>query len=268
MPEGDVVRRTAARLDAALAGQVLSSAELRWPTAAGRVLAGRAVLHTRAYGKHLLTRLDDGRTLHTHLRMDGVWVVERTGAPRSAARRADARAVLATRSWTVVGLRLGMLDLVPTREEHALLGHLGPDVLADDYAEAGRAEILRRLAARRDEPIAAVLLDQRVAAGIGTIYAAESLFARRVWPWTPADRIGDPGAVVDAARALMERSIRAQLPTATGDLRSGWTTRVHGREGLPCRRCGTTIAVGRAGTPPQDRPLFYCPQCQTAPPPR
>ncbi len=117
MPEGDVLRRTAAGLDAALAGRVLDRAELRWPDAAGTVLEGRTVLGTVAYGKHLLTRFDDGRTLHTHLRMEGSWSVHRTGTTSARERDPWVRAVLVTPDWTALGHRLGMLDVLRTRDE-------------------------------------------------------------------------------------------------------------------------------------------------------
>ena len=95
MPEGDVLRRTAAHLDRALAGRRLVRADLRWPTAATVDLVGRTVLGTRPYGKHLLTRFDDGRTLHTHLRMDGTWRLVPSVERRAAARSPQVRAVLA-----------------------------------------------------------------------------------------------------------------------------------------------------------------------------
>ena len=116
MPEGDILRRTATRLDAALTGRVLTRAELRWPTAAEVDLVGAEVLGTRAYGKHLLTRFDDGRTLHTHLRMEGSWAVARTGSPAAAARGAFVRVVLGEATWTATGTRIGMLDVVATRD--------------------------------------------------------------------------------------------------------------------------------------------------------
>lgn len=265
MPEGDILRRTAAALDAALAGAVVVRTELRWPTAAGTVFDGRTVLGTHAYGKHLFTRLDDGRTLHTHLRMDGSWRVHPTGPGPAQARDPAVRAVVGTAAWTAVGYHLGMLDVVPTSREHTLVAHLGPDVLADDFPEVGLPEVLARVAARGAAPIADVLLDQQVAAGIGTIYLAESLFARRVWPWTPADRT-DPATLYMVARTLMQRSVAATTPTATGETTRGRTTRVHGRAGRPCPRCGTPVAVGTAWRPPIQRPVFWCPTCQAAPP--
>lgn len=249
MPEGDVLRRTATRLDQALAGQPLTRAELRWPTAAGANLVGRVVLGTESYGKHLLTRLDDGRTLHTHLRMDGSWRIAPSGERAAAARRPTVRAVLANARWTAIGDQLGMLDLVATRDERRLIAHLGPDVLAD---ELDLDEVLSRYAAQGPTPVAEVLLDQRVAAGIGTIFAAESMHALRLWPWTPARGIQDPAALYRVARELMQRSVQtARVPG-----------RVHGRLRQPCLRCGTPIAVGQARRPPMERPIFYCPTCQ------
>jgi len=110
-------------------------------------------------------------------------------------------------------------------------------------------------------PVAEVLLDQTVAAGIGTIYSAEALFARRLWPWTPADRT-DPATLLMTARVLMARSVAARTPTATGDTTPGRGSQVHGRLRQPCRRCGTPVAVGQARRPPMERPIFYCPTCQ------
>lgn len=262
MPEGDILRRAARSLDAALAGHVLARAELRWPSAAGVDLVGATVLGTVPYGKHLFTRFDDGRSLHTHLRMEGSWRLARTGSPEARARSPWVRAVLGTAAWTAVGHRLGMLDVLRTEEEHTLIGHLGPDVLAEDFPSAGLAETLSRVAARGEVPIAEVLLDQRVCAGIGTLYAAESLYARRLWPWTPAAEVSDVPSLLMTARRLMERSVAAPSPTATGDGPRGLTSWVHDRAGKPCLRCGTPVVRGVARKPPMERPIFYCPTCQ------
>lgn len=261
MPEGDILRRTAARLDQALAGRVLTRAELRWPTVAEVDLVGRTVLRTLSYGKHLLTRFDDGRTLHTHLRMEGSWAVARTGSPAAAGRGSTVRVVLGESTWSAVGRRIGMLDVTRTRDEHTLIGHLGPDLLAPDFPATGLAEAIRRFTARGQAPVAEVLLDQRVTAGIGTIFAAESLFARGIWPWTPADRVGDPATLLLAARTLMLRAVAAPVPTAPGGGHRP-ASLVYGRTHQPCRRCGTPIAEGRAFEPPMARPLYYCPVCQ------
>jgi len=257
VPEGDIVLRVARRLDAALAGERLVRGELRWGELGGTDLAGAVVLGNEPVGKHLLTRLDDGRTLHSHLRMEGSWWIARAGDERGADRSHRVRAVLGTARWTCIGRSLGMLDLVRTRDEHLVVGHLGPDLLADgvDLEECGR-----RVRAQGDRPIGAVLLDQTVVAGIGTLYLAESLWAHRVNPLRPARNVTEP--VCGTARALMLRSADAPLPTATGESGPGRTSHVHGRERLPCRRCGTPITVVEVGPPGKLRPAFFCPHCQ------
>src|SRR5260370_9072408 len=98
MPEGDTVWRTARRLDEALAGRVLTRSDFRVPRFATTDLTGRAVAENVSRGKHLLTRVDGGLTVHTHLRMDGSWRIRPasgylprdhrlTPPPRNASRR-------------------------------------------------------------------------------------------------------------------------------------------------------------------------------------
>ncbi|WP_402375309.1 DNA-formamidopyrimidine glycosylase family protein [Isoptericola rhizosphaerae] len=262
MPEGDVLRLTADRLDQALRGSPLVRAELRWPSAAGADLVGRTVTSCTAYGKHVLTRLDDGRTLHTHLRMDGSWRVERTGGRAAAARRPEIRAVLATTRWTCVGWRLGMLDLLRTRDEPHLLAHLGPDVLADDFPGDGLDEAVRRMREQGPRPLCDVLLDQGVVAGLGTIWMAESLYASRLWPWTPAEALDDAAhrRLLATARRLMGRSVDIGRSRGLQEVPRA----VHGQLGRPCRRCRTSVAVGQANEPPYERPVFWCPTCQAS----
>ena len=256
VPEGDALRMTAALLDGVLAGRRLVRGELRWPTVAAANLAGRIVRHTRPFGKHLLTRLDDDRTLHSHLRMDGAWRVVPTGSRPAEARSPHVRALLATEADTALGLDLGMLDLVPTAREHELVGHLGPDLLDDSFDTGagepgpGLVEAVTRWGRCGATSACDVLLDQRVVAGIGTIWLAESLFAHRIFPWTPADEV-DPVVVLRTARRLMQASVAGHP-----------TIRVHGHRGRPCPRCGTPVARGQARRPPYERPVFWCPTCQ------
>ena len=116
MPEGDTVYLAGKRLHAALSGQLLLRGELRHPRLAEHDLAGRTVLGVRSVGKHLLTRFDDGRSLHSHFRMDGSWHLYRPGM---AWRRPayEARAVLATAERVAVGFALHDLELLPTAAE-------------------------------------------------------------------------------------------------------------------------------------------------------
>ena len=265
MPEGDILRRTARTMGTALIGATLVRADLRWPSAAAVDLTGRTVTGVHSYGKHLLIRFDDDRTLHTHLRMDGSWRLARTGEAGAAGRGGFVRAVLGTARWTAIGNRLGMLDVVATRDEHTLLGHLGPDILAADFPTEGLGETLRRWSTRGATPVGEVLIDQTVVAGIGTLYMAESLFARGIWPWTPADQIADPATLLMTACTLMQRSVADDAPMSSRPGGRGQAAWVHSRSGRPCSRCGTTIEVGPVRQPPRERPAVFGPQCQPAP---
>ncbi|MEO8851129.1 MAG: DNA-formamidopyrimidine glycosylase family protein [Allobranchiibius sp.] len=262
MPEGDVVWKAAQRLNSALIGEPLVGAELRWPNIGDRPLHGMVTTGVHSRGKHLLHRLDSGLTIHSHLRMEGSWRVRPTPqvTPRFA-RAADIRALLATDTWAAVGWRLGMLDLIPTTGEHRLVGHLGPDVLGDDWDVD---EVVRRLRTTPEVHVGEALLDQRNLAGVGTFFDAEALFARRMHPWLPVGAIDDADlrALVTTAQQQLEHSARhpnRSLTQRTGLLDDNY---VHGRSGLPCERCGGHIRVAMIGKAPQDRTMFYCPTCQ------
>lgn len=261
MPEGDTVHRTAARLHAALSGAEVVHAELRWPSVPDVDLRGATTTEVVARGKHLLHRFDSGTTLHTHLRMEGQWRVEHPG-PRTerVLRRPDVRAAVLTAHWSAFGLRLGMLDLVPTARESDLVGHLGPDVLGTDWdPETAAARVL----AHRGTLVEA-LLDQRSLAGVGTFWASEVLFLERLHPWQPASAVDPPRLrhLLDRTHRLMGVAERTGWQVSTGIQRPGEEAYVHARSGRPCRRCGDTVRVATAGEPPRERTVFSCPTCQ------
>ncbi len=260
MPEGDTVLRTAVRLHEALAGFALTRTDLRWPSVATVDFTGAETLEVVARGKHLLHRVEGGWTIHSHLRMEGSWRVEATRTPPAPLAAPRIRAVVASARWTAVGWGLGMLDVVRTADEGVLVGHLGPDVLGPDW-DADRAAA--NLAADPGS-IGAALLDQRHLAGIGTLWASESLFLERLHPWTPARDLPEAtllGLVTRAQRLISANSAHA-MQSSTGVRRAGQTTYVHGRHRKPCRRCGTPIDVRPIGVAPRDRVMFWCPTCQ------
>lgn len=256
MPEGDTVFRTARRLDAALAGQEVTRFDLRVPAFATADLTGERIHGCSARGKHLLLQIGDS-TLHSHLRMDGAWHLYRPGEkwrhPAFAV-----RAIVGTAENEAVGVDIADVELVPTRDEDRLVGHLGPDPLADDW---DAAEAARRLSAD-SRSIHVALLDQRNVTGFGNEYAAELLFLRGILPTTPSADV-ETRALVD----LGARTIRANRErvdrTFTGVNRRGRTTWVYGRANRPCRRCGTLIHRGELGADPtRERVTFWCPSCQ------
>ncbi len=293
MPEGDTVRRSGNRLHEALGGRQLTRADLRWPNLGEVNLAGRTVIEVKTYGKHILTRIAAGDgtarfptastqplTLHTHLRMDGSWHIHATGTRKwPPDGQMSVRAVLENAQWTAVGVWLGMMDLIPTTAESTLIGHLGPDILAEDFAEPtssfGATEALRRILAAPHDTIGGALLEQRNLAGIGTFYMAEALFLKGISPWLPVEQVPDLADVVERARKLLSANVVRATPTTTGDTRPGKRQWVHSRSGKPCLRCATPVRVAQIQvgnalglqTVPIQRTAFYCPRCQPGPTP-
>ncbi|MGI9005527.1 MAG: DNA-formamidopyrimidine glycosylase family protein [Streptosporangiaceae bacterium] len=268
MPEGDTVWRAARQLHEALAGRRLTRSYFRVPRYATTDLTGALVPEVVSRGKHLLIRVQAGPgrpgvTVHTHLRMDGSWRIRRAGGPPPRDHRV--RLVLANQDWQAVGSLLGVVEVLPTAREDQVVGHLGPDLLGPDWDQA---EAVRMLAAAPDRPIGAALLDQRNLAGIGNVYKAEVLFLRGVSPWQPAGSVSDLAAMTDLARHLLETNKEQAGHVTTGNLNRGEQNWVYGRAGLPCRRCGTPVAVdgyaGR-GTGTGERITYWCPACQPWP---
>jgi endonuclease VIII len=257
MPEGDAVYRTAARLRAALDGRPLTRSDFRVPRHATADLTGRTVLTTLSRGKHLLTRVEGGLTVHTHLRMDGSWQVAQAGHGLPPGHHI--RLILANERWQAVGVKLGMVDLVTTAEEARLVGHLGPDLLGADWDPD---EAVRRLRGAPGRTIGEALLDQRNLAGIGTIYRAETLFLRGIWPWKQVGEIEDLNGLVSLAQRLLDANKEHAGTVTTGDRRPANQTWVYGRAGRPCRRCGTRISRGEMGARPQERLILWCASCQ------
>lgn len=264
MPEGDVVFRTANRLNEALQGDALRRAELRWGSLDGSGLVGHTTVEVVSRGKHLLHRVAGGWTIHSHLRMEGswrIWPASSRGRAADPAAHSHVRAVLAGGRWLCLGLRLGMLDLIRTAEESTCVGHLGPDLLGPDW---DRDLALHNLRADPTVPIGQALLDQRLLAGIGTMYAAETLFLRRTFPWTHVGELTDTEVLtlIDTARRLLQIGTTQAVQSTTGSTRKGEELYVHARSGRPCRRCGDTIRVAPIGVTGRERTMFSCPSCQ------
>jgi endonuclease-8 len=256
MPEGDTVWNTAQALERDLAGQVLTGSDFRVPQLATTDLAGRTVLASASRGKHLLLRLSEGLTLHSHLRMDGAWRVYRSGERWSGRPSHLIRVVLRTEQKVVVGYHLHELKVLKTADEGRLLDHLGPDLLGGDW---DAAEAARRLAAHPDAEISDALLDQQNLAGIGNLYKAELLYLRGIWPWTRVRDVDDLPGVAAFAHRLLTANKGRWTQSTTGSLRRGETTYVYGRRAMPCRRCGTPIRKTEQG----DRVTYWCPVCQS-----
>jgi endonuclease-8 len=267
VPEGDSVYKEARRLEPVLQGRTLSRGELRVPAHATDDLAGHTVLELDTHGKHLLTRLDSGLTLHTHLKMDGSWSVTGPGKRLPRNLLPDVRVLLETdRGSTVYGLSMPVVELVRTADEHEVVGHLGPDPLRADW---NLQEAVTRVAGDPTRSLAAALLDQRLVAGLGNLWVNELCFLRGYSPWTPVGEVDVQATLALAARALRHSAlVPGAYQVTTGRNRRGEDHWVAGRAGQPCRRCHTTVLV----TPevpgdPERRRTWWCPRCQPGPGP-
>jgi formamidopyrimidine-DNA glycosylase len=245
-------------------GRRVLRSDLRVPRHATADLAGATVTAFDSYGKHLLTRFDCGLTLHTHLQMDGSWSLLRPGKRLPPRLDPDVRVELALDDGTrAVGLLLPVVELLATRDEHLVLGHLGPDVLADDFDPERAAP---RLLADPARPLVQALLDQRGVAGLGNLWAVETCFLRGVSPWTPVGDV-DVAALLRLAQRMMRYSLGVAGQVTTGDRRPGFAHWVYGRAGEPCRRCRTPVCFKAAAAAPYQRETWWCPRCQPGPAP-
>lgn len=263
MPEGDTVFRAARSLHRALAGQVLERTSFRVPAHALARLDGQRVQEVVARGKHMLLRTHVGVTLHTHFRMDGAWYLFDSERGWRGGPSHEIRVILQTSAWWAVGYRLPVVHLLATTDEHQVVGHLGPDLLAGDFS---LEEALQRLMADPGVTVGEALLDQTKLAGIGNVYKNEVLFLAGLDPWTPVGEVSRLSALVQRVQILMKQNLETSMRSTTGH--RGRTNRywVDEREGLRCRRCGTPIRRAMQGRDPlRARHTWWCPSCQAGP---
>ena len=255
MPEGDTLHNIASRLRPALEGRPLTEASFSRLRGMDRLKVGEVVARVESRGKWLEIEVERGRVLRTHLEMNGAWHLYRPGE-RWRRPRHLARAVLATAVGTAVCFAAPVVA-VGHRGDGAL-DHLGPDLCRPPV---DIDEILHRIEAWADDRavIGDVLLDQRLAAGIGNVYKCEALFACGVDPFAPLD------TVPPAARRALYETAAAQLQANLGRSRratAGDGLAVYGRDRQGCRVCGTGIRTRSGGA--QGRTSWWCPRCQPA----
>ncbi|HET6533558.1 MAG TPA: DNA-formamidopyrimidine glycosylase family protein [Actinoplanes sp.] len=293
MPEGHTIHRLAARHRALFAGQRIQVTSPQGRFAAGAALvSGRVFTGTEAYGKHLMHHYDNGLAVHVHLGLYGRFSDGELPLPDpiGQVRMRMVAAGPVQGGWSSAGGEVGRgaaEDAGPRRwldlrgpaacevlEPHgvaALTARLGADPLRDDPDPDAA---YRRLSAST-RPIFALLMDQKIVAGCGLIYANEVLFRAGLEPNTPGRHIS--AACWDELwtdlRALMKEGVaRGRIDTVhTGHTpeamrraprvdRHGGEVYVYRRPGQPCHVCGTAIARG----PLAGRNLYWCPNCQPA----
>ena len=267
MPELPEVETIRTQLAPRLEGRTLERVEILDPRLTrpldlfevAEELEGAVVEAVERRGKYLVVRLENGLVLLVHLRMTGSFGFSPTTHERAVLELDDGsrlayRDVRRFGTWLV----LEDADLAPylaTKNGPEPLGRL----LTTDWLAAQLA--------RRRAPLKAVVLDQRVVAGLGNIYADEALWRARLSPLRPANTLSreEVARVRRAIRAALRAGIERQGSTlrdyaapdgASGSMQDEF--RVYGRDGEPCPRCRTPISKARVG----GRGTWYCPLCQ------
>jgi formamidopyrimidine-DNA glycosylase len=270
LPEVETIR---AGLEPHLVGRTLVHVEIddvrltrpHDPVETAAELSGEAVAALERRGKYLIVRFESGRVLLIHLRMTGSLLLLRDGTAiddpyRRAVVRLDNGSDIAYRDVRRFGT---WLLLEPGELDPYLASRVGPEVLNRRFS----AQALQATVKRRKAPIKAVLLDQRVFAGVGNIYADEALWWSRIHPLRPAANLGraELQELLRGVRKALRHGIVRQGATLRdyrgADGRAGSMQRefrAYGRAGEPCTRCGTPIEKTRAG----GRGTWYCPTCQ------
>ena len=272
MPELPEVETTVNDLKPQLTGLRISSIEVLAPRTIETpsveeficCLTGRRIDKISRRGKHLIFSLDNRQILIVHLRMTGSLLIKKSSdLPEKFVRvilRFENGAALHFRDVR----RFGRMWLVDNQD--VVVGELGPEPLNDEFTPAVLAAILKD----RQTPIKGLLLDQKLIAGIGNMYADEALHQARLHPLRPASslKIKEIAALHEAIRIVLNKGIRNKgASTDTYFRPSGSKGAAHlefqvahrkGEECPACRGIIERITVQQRGT-------FYCPLCQKRP---
>ncbi|MGI9044391.1 MAG: bifunctional DNA-formamidopyrimidine glycosylase/DNA-(apurinic or apyrimidinic site) lyase [Gemmatimonadaceae bacterium] len=259
MPELPEVEEAMQRLRAAVEGRTIAKAKAvhpallrQFPDATARRLRQQRIARVERRGKHQLIHLENGSILHAHFRMNGDWLLTRTDEPLDRFTRAYIELTDGTRIELHDSRALSALALHPKGRNP--LPELG--IEANDPQLTG--SYLRGAVKGRRGPIKPALMDQKIIAGLGNIYAAEALWRAKVSPRAVASSIS--GARLERLAKAIHEVLEAQNrpPGRYTDTEGRDRFKVYGREGEPCERCGSRIRrIPQAG-----RSTWFCPVCQ------
>ncbi len=265
MPEGHVVHRQARQLTKLFGKQILvvDSPQGRF-TEGANLVSGTELLKATAYGKHLFIQFRNELNIHIHLGLYGKWSFHESqpdpvGLIRLRLIAADVTAELRGPN---------ACSIVTGSEKREILQRVGPDPIRRDNPSETKAKVLKS-----GSPIGALLMDQKLFAGVGNIYRAEVLFRHGLNPLLAGSELESAtfDAVWEDLCVLMKRGVRTgridtvrpeheprAMKRAARQDRHGGEVYVYRREEQPCLVCGSEIQMGDM----QSRNLFWCPRCQ------
>lgn len=270
MPEGHVIHRLARELNEAFAGKevVVSSPQGRFATSAA-LLDGRHLSLVQAWGKHLFVSFGEAQgdpVIHIHLGLIGRLRL----APEASGLSPETLRLQITDGRHWAELRGPQTcALLQAGEVAEVVSRLGPDPLREDADPSVAWQRIQRSA----RPIGALLMDQRVTAGVGNIFRCETLFRQRINPYLPGrelprrrwsrlwlDLVTVMPAAVESGRIDTVRS--EHLPEAMGRParvdRHGGEVYVYRRAGQECLVCGREVRTADL----ESRHLYWCQRCQ------
>lgn len=213
-----------------------------------------------AYGKHLFVRFDDGRSLHAHLNMDGKFKVSRRSSAPEWKRRVELH--LAD-GGSLVGEAVPILELIDTSAEHEITDRLGPDLCAIGGAP-DPAVVGERLRSDPAGPLSGAMLDQRIVAGWGNVYANDVPFVCGVSPHQPVGSIDGLADLAGVGTALIRTNARLGFQNTVGKRLRTDATWMHGRGRRPCPVCGERLRYAPERDTPWGRSVTWCATCQPA----
>lgn len=270
LPEVEVIRRGLARklVGETIVGISPGDKRLRRQTGPAEMagLVGRKVNGLRRRGKYLLIHFDQGQTLLVHLGMTGRLFYQTGSCPALSHVHLIFHLDSGHRLLYQDVRRFGQILLYPKGKTPEALAQVG----LEPWSRRLTPEWLQQKTARLKRPVKNFLLDGRMLAGVGNIYASEALFEAGIHPQTPVGEITLERwkTLLQAVRRILSRSIRAGGTTianfADCEGQSGLFAvqlKVYGRKGEPCPVCGRAIErLVMAG-----RSTFFCPYCQGRP---
>lgn len=260
MPEGDTIHKLARALAPGLIGQrprsIVLARRHHGTAPSGRIGA------VYARGKHLFIEFDHGEAIRTHLGMYGSW---HRYAPAEPWRKPERQASLVLKTDLAIYVCFNAREVEVLRvgglRDQALRARLALDLLAE---EVPFDQIPRKARAFCDPetPIVDVLLDQRIACGIGNVYKSEVLFLQACHPSTPLHQISDQAllGLYRCAAELLRRNLGPGPRVTRADQNAASRLWVYRRVGQTCQRCGTRICAARLGR--HWRSTYWCPGCQ------
>ena len=269
MPEVEQVRKT---LAPRITNKKITSVEVyldrlvKHPTVEKFVegLTGKSILEVGRKGKYLVLKTDENQKLIVHLRMTGALIAQDSEQEAPPYAKIKFTLTDSVTLWFTDIRTFGTLYLV-TNDDAYIDGYetLGPEPLSAEFT----FEYLEPLAKKARKPIKTFILDQKVIAGLGNIYADECLALSGINPLRHANTLSsdEVRALCEAVNAVIAQGIKNRGTTfrdyKDGEGKSGENQKyllVYGRGGKPCKKCGEALATAKVG----GRGTVYCQHCQ------